>query len=133
MKNLEEIFQCTMCGYCCQGETTVSLNEEDRTQITQALDIELDELTCRYLRETNNIYQMKTENGYCIFYDNGCSLHPHSPWQCRQWPFHPAILKDENNFKTIQSSCPGIKKTATYKDVCKYIKHVKANGSKVIC
>ena len=122
----EEIFVCQQCGYCCHGETTVSLNEDDVKRMSDHLQLDFEQLSERYLRLSGKVIQMKIVDGHCIFYDNGCTVHPGRPWRCAQWPLHPSILADEANFHAISSSCPGINKELGYKRFCELLKEVLA-------
>ncbi|MFW2365167.1 MAG: YkgJ family cysteine cluster protein [Desulforhopalus sp.] len=126
------IFSCTRCGYCCHGETTVSLDESDRDRMIKALAIDPDEVKESFWRVTGNIVQMKIEDGHCIFYNDGCKIHNGRPWRCAQWPLHPSILTDENNFHVIAESCPGIKQEVGYDKFCEILKKLMEE-SKVIC
>lgn len=108
----KEIFQCRRCGYCCHGETTVSLTKEDLARMVAHFGMEEEEVIRRYLRVTGKVIQMQVVDGHCIFYrDNGCTVHQARPWRCRQWPLHPSILTDPANFSAIKDSCPGIRLT----------------------
>ncbi len=120
---LEEIFECQMCGYCCHGETTVSLTEKDLKRMVEHIGLPEAEVKEKYLRVTGSEVQMKTVDGHCIFYDDdkGCSVHPGRPWRCRQWPLHPSILSDMANFEAISRSCPGIKDNVGYKRFCEVL------------
>lgn len=118
MKEEKEIFRCKECGYCCHGETTVSLNDADLNRMAAHLKMSHEDLKARYLRQSNNVIQMKIVDGHCIFYNGGCTIHPGKPWRCTQWPLHPSILDDRNNFETIKESCPGIVKSVNYEDFC---------------
>lgn len=111
-----KIFDCRRCGYCCQGETTVSLDQADRERLSAHLGLPFAEVKERYLRVTGNTVQMKTVEGHCIFYDNGCTIHEGKPWRCRQWPLHPSMLTDRSNFETIRDSCPGFKTGLTHEE-----------------
>ncbi|MGV1099042.1 YkgJ family cysteine cluster protein [Thiovibrio sp. JS02] len=114
----DEIFNCRQCGHCCHGETTVSLTPEDLDRLVAFLRLPVEEVKERYLRVTGNVVQMKTVDGHCIFYNQGCTVHPGKPWRCSQWPLHPSILADPNNFQAIQHSCPGIKGEIGYEEFC---------------
>lgn len=116
--DIEKIFSCTMCGFCCHGETTVSLNQKDQKRMVETLDLSVDEIREKYWRVRENVVQMKVVDGHCIFYDEGCSVHRGRPWRCREWPLHPSILEEEDNFETIRESCPGIKKDISYEEFC---------------
>ena len=116
MSELKKIFHCTQCGFCCQGETTVSLDEHDQQRMVTALNKPAEEVAEKFWRITGSIVQMKTVQGHCIFYDEGCSVYHGRPWRCRQWPLVPALLEDENNFLIIRDSCPGINKDLSYEE-----------------
>ncbi|MFP7755805.1 YkgJ family cysteine cluster protein [Thermodesulfobacteriota bacterium B35] len=113
---ISDIFQCQRCGYCCQGETTVSLDARDQERMVAALGMSREEVRDRYWRITGTTVQMKTVDGHCIFYseNKGCTVHEGRPWRCGQWPLHPSILTDEANFTAIRTSCPGINKNLDY-------------------
>ncbi len=119
MADIKEIFECTQCGYCCQGETTVSLDENDQKRMIEALGLTREEVSDKYWRVTGNVVQMKIVDGHCIFYDKGCTVHQGRPWRCAQWPMHPSMIADENNYKTIAESCPGLNKEITYEEFCR--------------
>lgn len=110
----EEIFDCACCGFCCHGETTVSLDALDLQRMVAFLGIGEDQVREKYLRVTGRVIQMKVVDGHCIFFDQGCTIHPGKPWRCSQWPLHPSILSDRANFETIRESCPGINRELTY-------------------
>nr|MBF0221000.1 YkgJ family cysteine cluster protein [Desulfobulbaceae bacterium] len=122
MTNEGGIFQCRECGFCCHGETTVSLDENDLNTMASYIGLPIGELKKRYLRETDNVVQMKIVDGHCIFFNGGCTIHPGKPWRCTQWPLHPSILQDRNNFETIKASCPGISKSVSYEEFCEKLK-----------
>ncbi len=113
-----------MCGFCCHGETTVSLNDADQRRMVETLGLPAGQVGEKYWRTTGAIVQMKVVDGRCIFYDDGCSVHQGRPWRCRQWPLHPSILEDENNFKTIKGSCPGINREVSYEEFCNILREI---------
>lgn len=123
MKNKfkKQIFECIQCGFCCHGDTTVSLDESDQERMVEALGLSRSKVAERYWRVTGSVVQMKTIDGHCIFYDNGCSNYSGRPWRCGQWPLVPALLSDPNNLITISESCPGINKSLSYKEFCKIL------------
>ncbi len=119
MPKEKKYFRCRECGFCCHGETTVSLTAEDIARMADYLKISVADLKARYLREKDNVVQMRVVDGHCIFYNDGCTVHPGKPWRCTEWPLHPSILHDSTNFETIRDSCPGIAKDITYEEFCK--------------
>lgn len=114
-----EIFECKQCGYCCHGETTVSLDDADLGRMVDYLKMPVDEVKKKYLRVTGTVVQMKIVDGHCIFFDNGCTIHSGKPWRCTQWPLHPSILADPANFQAISTSCPGINSEMGYEEFCR--------------
>jgi len=82
----------------------------------KALGLPPEETRQKYWRVTGTVVQMQTWDGHCIFYDQkaGCTVHEGRPWRCRQWPLHPSMLADEDNYRTITESCPGFKKEISY-------------------
>ncbi|HFC98641.1 MAG TPA: YkgJ family cysteine cluster protein [Thermosulfurimonas dismutans] len=114
-----KIFECKRCGFCCQGESTVSLSPEEVQRIAAYLKISIEELTARFLVHRGGRLEMRTLEGHCIFYhpQEGCRIHPVKPDHCRQWPLHPSILKDRENFEIIRSSCPGFSEELTWEEL----------------
>jgi hypothetical protein len=89
--------------------------------MVRSLGMSKDDVRERFWRISGSCVQMKTVDGHCVFFDEGCTVHGGRPWRCAQWPLHPSILSDENNFKTISESCPGIKKEVGYKKFCEVL------------
>lgn len=114
--NEQRIFDCRQCGHCCHGETTVSLTPDDLARLVAYLHLPVEQVKEKYLRITDGVVQMKTVDGHCIFYNEGCTVHPGKPWRCTQWPLHPSILEDQANFEAIRQSCPGIKGDMGYEE-----------------
>ena len=133
MEGIEEIFQCTRCGYCCHGETTVSLDAEDQERMCQALALLREEVAARYWRVTDGVVQMKIVDGHCIFYEDGCRVHTGRPWRCAEWPLHPSILGDHANFSAISDSCPGIRKELGYEEFCAVLRRILARSGRANC
>lgn len=96
------------------------------------LGLSREEVQEKYWRVTGNIVQMKTVDGHCIFYDKnqGCTVHEGRPWRCGQWPLHPSMLDDENNFLTIRASCPGINQEMDYTAFCAKLRSLIENAEK---
>lgn len=126
---MTNIFSCKRCGFCCQGETTVSLDAEDQKRMLQHLEITEDEAFAKFWRRSDGQVQMKIADGHCIFFVEGCTVHPARPWRCRQWPLVPAILVDRNALESIRNSCPGISKAATYAELCDTVRKTSSELS----
>ena len=93
-----EIFACARCGFCCHGETTVSLDEQDQERMIRALGLSREETARRYWRVTGSTVQMQVRDGHCIFFD------------------------DENNYRTISESSPGIRTDIDYAEFCRILR-----------
>lgn len=125
-----ELFSCRQCGHCCHGETTVSLDQDDLARMIKFLKMSEEELLDKYLRKTDNVIQMKIVDGHCIFFREGCTIHPGKPWRCSQWPLHPSILADSANFAAIKDSCPGLTRNLDYQEFCrKFSEYLALNES----
>lgn len=124
MSEESDIFRCRQCGECCRGETTVSLDKEDLARMCNYLRLPEPEVIDKYLRVRGNVVQMKTVDGHCIFYREGCTIHPGKPWRCGQWPLHPSMLTDRANFEAIKTSCPGIRTDIDYRDFCRILAQI---------
>lgn len=109
-----ELYVCQQCGHCCQGETTVSLDQSDVERMLEYLAMGEEVAREKYWRVTGKVIQMKIVDRHCIFYGQGCTIHSGKPWRCSQWPLHPSILTDEANFSAIRESCPGISRQLSY-------------------
>jgi Fe-S-cluster containining protein len=116
-----DIFTCARCGFCCHGETTVSLDERDQERMIRVLGLSREEVARRYWRITGSMVQMQVQDGHCIFYDDRCGCTVHEG-RCRQWPLHPSMLDDENNYRTISESCPGIRTDIDYAEFCRILR-----------
>lgn len=47
----------------------------------------------------------------CFFLrENGCSIHPVKPTQCRAFPFWPELVESTREWKKTARYCPGIGK-----------------------
>lgn len=131
---VEDIFVCARCGFCCHGETTVSLDENDQERMIATLSLPREEIIRQYWRVTGSVVQMKTVDGHCIFFreGGGCAVHLGRPWRCGQWPLHPSILTDRLNFETIRESCPGINRDLSYEEFCSILRCLLAGDKKLM-
>lgn len=80
------------------------------------LKLSREQVAEQYWRVNGTQVQMKTTEGHCIFYQDGCTVYGGRPWRCAQWPLVPAILHEQNNFITIRESCPGISRELSYEE-----------------
>jgi Fe-S-cluster containining protein len=52
------------------------------------------------------------QDGYCIFFDRNCSIHPVKPRMCKKWPYIENVLVDPANWRIMADMCPGMKRDA---------------------
>jgi uncharacterized protein len=106
----EDVFKCQKCGDCCKGFGGTYVTEDNIREI--AAYIHTDDHTF-----INNFCQMSggkpviavDENGWCIFFDEVCTIHPVKPKMCKAWPFIQAVLVDINNWHIMAGACMGIR------------------------
>ena len=104
-----KIFECRRCGDCCKGYGGTYLTEADIVRIAEHIGMAPDIFVsthCRLSGERPIIAQK--EDGYCVFWDQLCTIHPVKPRMCRQWPYIAPVLKEVENWRIMGSMCPGI-------------------------
>ena len=105
----DELFECRMCGDCCRGYGGTYVSTADIQAIADYLQIDPSDFKNKYCRLSGSRYVIaQSANGYCIFWDQLCRIHPVKPRMCRNWPFIDAVLKDVANWRIMGASCPGI-------------------------
>lgn len=129
MDEREKIFTCRQCGFCCHGETTVSLDADDQQRMIDHLQLPREEVSRRFWRVSGAMVQMRVTDHHCIFYARGCSVYHGRPWRCAQWPLVPALLLDEANYQTISESCPGFNRDLSYQEFCRILKRILQDQS----
>ncbi len=104
-----DLFACTLCGDCCKGYGGTYLSQTDIEAIARHLNMSTDRLTASYTHRSGGRRLLaQGDQGYCIFWDKVCMIHPVKPKMCRQWPFIPSILVDVGNWRAMAASCPGM-------------------------
>lgn len=68
----------------------------------------------RYVYRTKNLRRLRTPRGaQCRFLrEDGCSIHPAKPTQCRLFPFWPELVENKRKWRQTAGWCPGIGKGA---------------------
>ena len=118
-----ELFECRKCGDCCKGFGGTYLTVEDIDAIAHYIGSDPGEFVDRYcsLSGTKPVLAQRSD-GYCIFWDKICKIHPVKPLMCRKWPFIESILVDAENWLIMAGSCPGIHTDVPVDRVRKYVK-----------
>ena len=105
-----DIFECQQCGDCCKGYGGTFVTEQELEAIAGYINIDpvsFVEKYCQMSGEKPVLAQGK--DGYCIFWDKLCTIHPVKPRMCRAWPFLKSVLVDINNWDIMAGLCPGIR------------------------
>ncbi len=106
---MSKAFECRMCGHCCQGEGGIIMTAKDRKRLAGHLEISEQELIEKHSETVNGKIRLQSrEDGYCVFYNEGCGVHPGRPDICRAWPFFRGNLIDETSWEMIHEYCPGV-------------------------
>ena len=104
------VFECQQCGECCRGFGGTYVTDDDIRAIARFLSIDPDEVVVRYCQFSGGKPVLaQGEDGYCVFHDRLCTIHPVKPRMCQQWPYLEAVLVDPVNWRSMGASCPGIR------------------------
>ena len=102
-------FDCTQYGDCCKGCGGTYLTDKDMAAIAKHLEISITVFKERYCAPSGKrLVLAQRADGYCIFWDQNCTIHAIKPRMCRQWPYIDSLLKDIGNWRIMSSVCPGI-------------------------
>jgi len=106
----DDIFQCTRCGDCCKGFGGTYVSAAEIKAIAAFIKIDPDEFLLKYCQTSGQRQVLaQAKNGYCIFWDSLCGIHPVKPRMCRLWPFIESVLIDIENWQIMAGMCPGIR------------------------
>lgn len=106
---LPEIFHCKKCGDCCHGYGGTFLSQKDIKAIAEYTGTDVKTFLAKYCKFSGTKPILaQDKNGYCIFWDELCTIHPVKPYMCKAWPFIKSVLVDAGNWRIMSSMCPGI-------------------------
>ena len=101
-------FSCTQCGHCCQIEGYVWVTRGEIASISRFLKIDEETFGRRFLRRVGKRWSLVEKPNYdCIFWDEGCTIYPVRPTQCRTFPFWPENVETSDDWKETADECPG--------------------------
>jgi len=105
-------FGCTRCGACCTGEPgVVYVDEHEITAIAEDMEVPRDVFVERCLYLLKKSYSIReTNDGRCIFFENGCAIYPVRPLQCVTFPFWFQNMRSLDAWEEVALKCPGIGK-----------------------
>jgi uncharacterized protein len=106
-------FECQRgCINCCNQSGFVYLTEDDLTRVAKFTRMSRRAFEKRYVYRTRRQLRFrKPRDKQCPFLlENGCSIHPAKPTQCRTFPFWPELVENRAEWKDASRFCPGIGK-----------------------
>ena len=106
-----DLFQCQQCGDCCKGYGGTFVTDPEIEAIAEFIKTDpatFKEKYCKLSGSKPLISQ--AESGYCIFWNDICTIHPVKPRMCRTWPFIESVVTDTANWYAMATTCPGMKK-----------------------
>ena len=105
-----EIFECKRCGDCCVGYGGTFVTDGQIASIAAYIGMEPAQFVSEKCRLSGGKPVLaQDENGYCIFWEELCAIHPVKPRMCKAWPFIESVLIDIDNWQIMAASCPGIR------------------------
>jgi uncharacterized protein len=106
----QDLFACTRCGDCCNGYGGTFVGREDIAALSAFLHAAPSRVVERYCRLSGGRYLLaQRPDGYCVFWDRECTIHPVKPRMCRRWPFIESVVVDPLNWTIMAGSCPGMR------------------------
>lgn len=112
MRNISdsEIFNCKKCGDCCKGYGGTYVTPEEIIAIADYININPEKFVEKYCQMSGSKPVLgQKKNGFCIFWDDLCTIHTVKPAMCRAWPFIKSVLFDVTNWYIMASMCPGMR------------------------
>ncbi len=98
------------CTRCCNQQGFVYLTEDDLRRAARFLGLAPAEFERRYVYRTRHLLRFRKPRGrQCPFLlEDGCSIHPAKPTQCRLFPFWPELVSSRRAWRQTGRLCPGI-------------------------
>ena len=104
-----DLFSCQRCGSCCHGYGGTYVTDAEIDKICRYLGLDRKRFIGNYCQISGSrLVIAQGANGYCLFWDSLCKIHPVKPRFCQKWPFIESILVDIGNWKIMAASCPGM-------------------------
>ena len=121
----DQMFRCQKCGTCCRGYGGTFITDADVQAIAAYIGTDAATFVDDFCRLSGGKPILaQQENGFCIFWDEVCTIHPVKPRMCREWPFIRSVLVDPQNWHIMAASCPGIYRDASIRLVQDHIRRL---------
>lgn len=104
-------FQCQPgCTACCRQQGFVYLTEADLRRAAAFLGMTPAAFERQYVYRTRRLLRLRIPRAArCHFLrEDGCSIHPAKPTQCRIFPFWPELVESRREWKKTAHYCPGL-------------------------
>ena len=106
----EHVFDCGLCGHCCEGRGGIVVSDADLARLCEFLNMTAEDFAKRWgVRRGKKLLIRSDEKG-CVFFRKGagCSVHAAKPDICRAWPYFRGNLVDSESHALAKDFCPGI-------------------------
>lgn len=105
-----DIFNCIECGDCCKGYGGTFVSGDEIRKIADYLKTDPERFVENYCQMSGGKPVLgQGKDGYCIFWEDICKIHPVKPRMCKRWPFIQSVLVDIQNWQIMSALCPGIR------------------------
>ncbi len=120
-----DLFECRQCGDCCKGYGGTFITRQDITAISRYIGLDSRKFLVEYCQLSGNRPVLAQRlDGYCVFWDKLCTIHPVKPQMCKSWPFLKSLLVDSTNWQAMADSCPGIQPDIAVQTLEKHVKKI---------
>jgi Fe-S-cluster containining protein len=87
----------------------VYVDKDEVARIAEYLSDGIPSFIDKYLFPLRERYGIKEHSdGRCFFYNDGCTIYPVRPHQCKTYPFWFENLRSNKKWKHVLRECPGI-------------------------
>lgn len=109
-------FECQQCHQCCVGaHGTIYVTADEIVSLSGHLHLSTTEFSEHFLYPYKDSYSIgEHPDGRCLFFDNGCTVYPLRPNQCRTFPFWFSNIRSEERWRATAKACPGIGRGRLY-------------------
>lgn len=105
-------FACRRSGNCCSiPGGIVRVTDDEIDALAAHLGMAVAAFRSRYVQPDG----VRLKDGFgnrCVFLQDGaqagCGVYPVRPGKCREWPFWPEVLRDDQLLALVLRTCPGI-------------------------
>jgi Fe-S-cluster containining protein len=100
------------CTKCCDVRGFVYITENDLRRMAEYVGLSAQAFETQYVVRFKQLLRLrKPRRSQCHFLtEQGCSVHPVKPVQCRLYPFWPELVEERANWEAERKMCPGIGK-----------------------